>query len=438
MTWLTHLRGRSRREWAATLLVAAGVLGFVVAVYGVLVVGGTALLGRGSSPEVGLSVLATAVVALAFDRVQSWLEGAASRIVHGGLASPYDVLRGFSGTVAGTYAAEELPARMAKVLTEGTGAEWAQVWLVVGGRPTLAATWPPEAPPEAQRGEVEPRDGAVPGRRVLPVRHGNELLGVLAVQERSQVAMTSVEERLFTGLASQAQLVLRGARLRAELGSRAEQLSARAGELTRSRQRLVDVQDNQRRLLERDIHDGAQQHLVALAVNLRLAQTLAGRSPDRADRLLASQELAAAAAIETLAELSRGIFPTSLAEGGLAAAVEAAATTSPVPVEVTTSGLGRYSPQLELATYFCCLEAMQNVAKHAKASGIAVALRQQGDALVLEVEDDGAGFDPRATQPGSGLTNMRDRVESLDGTLTVDSSPAGTRVRASLPLAAGA
>ena len=285
-------------------------------VYVLVVLGGGALIGHTSSPDLALSVLATAVVALAIDPVQNRLEAAASRLVHGGSPSPYDVLRQFAGTVTGSYPAEELPTRMARVLAEGTGAEWSQVWLVVGDRPSLAATWPPGATREPTGDEPEPRDERTPGRRSLPVRHGGERLGVLVVQEREHVPLTSVEDRLFAGLADQAGLVLRAARLRAELEHRLAELSVRAEELRASRRRLVDVQDDKRRLLERDIHDGAQQHLVALAVNLRLAQTLSGSSPDRAAVLLAGQEQAADDAIATLVPALPGDLPAAARRRG--------------------------------------------------------------------------------------------------------------------------
>src|SRR3954453_6938711 len=323
MTSLTALRRRSRREWLAAALVLTGLAGFVLLVYVVVGLGGGALVGHTSSPDVALSVLATAVVALAFETVQSRLEAFASRVVLGGAASPYDVLSRFSETVAGSDPAEELPVRMARVLADGTGAAWSQVWLVVGRRPTLAATWPPDATREPTADAPAPADTDVPGRRSLPVRHGGELLGVIVVQEREHVPLPSVEERLFPALASQSGPVLRGARLRAELESRLAELSVRADELRSSRQRLVDVQDAERRLLERDIHDGAQQHLVALAVNLRLAETLPHRPPERAAVLLAGQEQAAVDAIETLVNLSRGIYPRLLADRGLVSALEA-------------------------------------------------------------------------------------------------------------------
>ena len=436
MTSLAALRRRSRREWLAAGLVLAGLAGFVLLVYVVVVLGGGVVIGHTTSPDVTLSVLATAVVALAFGPVQARLEAFASRAVHGGQPSPYDVLARFSQNVS-SHPTEELPTRMARVLADGTGAAWTQVWLVVGDRTTLAATWPPDATREPAAGEPAPADDAVPGRRSRQVRQGGELLGVLVVQEREHVPLTSVEERLFAGLASQAGLVLRGARLRAELEGRLVELTARAAELSASRRRMVDAQDAERRRLERDIHDGAQQHLVALAVNLRLAETLAHRSPERADVLLGEQERAAAEAMDTLLQLSRGIYPRLLADEGLAAALRLVAGTGPVSVEVTTENLERYSPSVEASAYFSCLEAVQNATKHSGASTIRVLLRGTPGVLECVVEDDGAGFDGGPTL-GSGLANMRDRVESVDGSLWVSApTDGGVRVKVRIPTAAG-
>ena len=163
--------------------------------------------------------------------------------------------------------------------------------------------------------------------------------------------------------------MLRGARLRAELESRLVELTARAEELRASRQRLVDAQDAERRRLERDIHDGAQQHLVALAVNLRLAETLAQRSPERADVLLAAQEQAAVDAIETLVHLSRGIYPRLLG-GPRAGRRTRGGGRRPArcPSRSSPRDVGRYPATVEAAAYFCCLEAVQNAAKHSGAT----------------------------------------------------------------------
>ncbi len=413
-------------------LVLSGLVVFVLVTYVVIVVSGGALLGHASSPQLGLSVLATAVVALAFDSVQRRLEAVAAGMVDGGRPAPYEVLRRFSETVTGSYPAEQLPARMARVLAEGTGAEWAQVWVSVSGNPVLAATWPPSAA-AGEAGQSTLPVGPDSGVRTMPVRHSGELLGLLVVKLGQDVSLTSVEERLFAGLASQAGLVLRGTALRVQLGQRATELAARADELRASRQRLVDAQDEARRLLERDIHDGAQQHLVALAVNLRLAHTLSPISADEAEHLLVEQRGAAGEAIATIDRLSRGIYPPMLTQEGLPAALRSALGATVVPVRIDSTGVRRYPGDLEAAAYFCTLEAVQNAIKHSGAPIVRLTLVGEPDCLSISVEDDGAGFSQVDTT-GDGLVNMRDRVESVGGALTVTSTLGlGTGVRVWLP-----
>ena len=288
----------------------------------VVVLGGGALIGHTDSPSVPLSVLATTVVALLFARVQAALERATIRWGLGA-ATPYDVLSHFSDAVTSAYATDELPARMAMLLAQGTGAKWAQVWLNVSGRLTLAATWPTDVDADRTPPSLRPEDIVVTdeGLRALPVRHGGQLLGVLRLQERPGLALTLVEERLFAGLAAQAGLVLRWVGLQAELDDRRAELLVRSEEIKASRERLIETQDAERSRLERDLHDGAQQHLVALTVNLRLAHTIVGRSPGRAAAVLSEQAVAAHVAIETLSALSRGIYPRQLADEGLGRSV---------------------------------------------------------------------------------------------------------------------
>ncbi len=429
--------GRSTHQRRARLLVLVGLGGFVVGTYVVVVLGGGALIGQTDSPNLALSVLATAIVALGFEPVQTRLETAATRLVHGGTPSPYDVLSRFSETVTGGYTTEELPARMAMLLGQGTGAEWAQVWLTVQDRLTLAATWPPDAAADQDPPEPldEAGDATGPGRRALAVRHGGQVFGVFRLQEPVGEPLTSVEERLFTGLAAQAGLVLRLVGLRAELAARHGDLVVRAAELRASRERLIETQDAERRRLERDIHDGAQQHLVALAVNLRLAETVATRSPERAAKVLAAQADAAREAIETLSQLSRGIYPRLLAEEGLVPALRAAVATSPVPVTVEADA-ERLPTAVEAALYFFAMEAVQNAAKHARAGGISVRLSRDGGERRLTVADDGAGFDAEQAEQirtGAGLSNMRDRLDAVGGSVSLTSVPGrGTTVVATV------
>ena len=411
------------RDRRVALCVLGGSFLAVTVVYVVVVLGGGLLIGHTQSPHVGLSVLATAIVALGLEPLRSWLEGAAKYWVQGGRATPYDVLSRFSESLTGGTGAGEqadLPLRMARLLAEGTGASWAQVWLVVADEPELAAAWPQE--PASRRQGL---DADRPGLRSLDVMLNDARLGILRLQEHRDEPLTPVEERLFADLAAQAGLVLHGARLRAELARRAQDLAALADDLQTSRRRVVDAHDSERQRLERDIHDGAQQHLVALVVNLRLAHTLTARSPDRARAVLAEQGAAVQGAITSLVDLSRGIYPKVLTDDGVAAAVRDIVSTSIIPVAVLDHGIGRHDTELETALYFCCVEAVQNAVKHAAATQIEVELATVGERLRLLVRDDGHGFDAAAVLAAGGLGNMLDRVDSVRGGLAVRTNETG-------------
>ena len=416
-------------------VVIIGLAGFVVGVYVLVVLGGGVLIGRTDSPSVVLSVVATATVALLFAPVQATLERAATSMGLGGAEAPYEVLSRFSEAVS-SDATDEMPARISRALAQGTGAQWAQVWLTVSDRLVLAATWPQtgdrdRTPPRPGPGGV---DATGEGRRALTVRHGGQELGVLRLQERPGLALTAVEQRLFAGLAAQAGLVLRQVGLRADLAHRHEELVARADELSASRDRLIETQDTERRRLERDIHDGAQQHLVALTVNLRLAQAIAVRSPERAARVVGEQAQAATVAIETLSSLSRGIYPRLLSDDGLVPALRSAVAASPIPVTIDAIDVGRLPTPVEAALYFCCMEAVQNAAKHSGAGEVRVRFSGDSDRWRLVISDDGAGFDQAQGAAGVGLLNMRDRLDAVGGTVTVRSQPGrGTTVTAVVP-----
>ncbi|MDP9184276.1 MAG: histidine kinase [Actinomycetota bacterium] len=206
-------------------------------------------------------------------------------------------------------------------------------------------------------------------------------------------------------------------------------------DLRESRRRLVAAQDVERRKLERNIHDGAQQQLVALSVKLRLAHGLMGRDPEKAATLLTELSSESNRALEDLRDLARGIYPPLLADKGLAAALEAQAARSPTPTSVAADGVGRYPQDIEAAVYFSCLEAMQNVAKYAQARAVSITLSVTDGHLVFRIADDGVGFDPAETGYGTGLLGIADRLAVLDGLLTVTSAPgAGTTITGSLPV----
>jgi len=271
----------------------------------------------------------------------------------------------------------------------------------------------------------------IPGAtKSVAVRHRDELLGALALTKPSNEPLTAVEDKLVNDLAAQAGLVLRNVRLTEELRANLEELRA-------SRQRLVTAQDGERRRLERNIHDGAQQQLVALAVKLHLSKQFLATDPERANLMLEDVEREATSALEDLRDLARGIYPPLLADRGLAAALESQARKSLVPVVVESDGIGRYDRSIEAAVYFCVLEALQNVAKYAQASKAVVRLGEMAGELRFEVVDDGRGFDPAQASNGTGLQGMADRLSALGGNVEVYSEPGrGTTVLGRLPIRA--
>jgi signal transduction histidine kinase len=197
---------------------------------------------------------------------------------------------------------------------------------------------------------------------------------------------------------------------------------------------LVSAQDAERRRLERNLHDGAQQHLVALKVKLGLAEMLAAKDPETAKATIAQLKADTDEALETLRDLARGIYPPLLAEKGLVTALEAQARKATVPVTVDGDSIGRYSQELEATVYFCVLEALQNVQKYASASRAIVRLSERDGELCFAVEDDGRGFDLDHVTTGAGLTNMQDRLDALGGRMDVESNPGkGSRLLGRMP-----
>jgi signal transduction histidine kinase len=403
---------------------------FITAVYVGIAVGIGALIGGGGKPNLGLSILATAIVAVGFQPVRERVQRVANRLVYGKRATPYEVLSQFSERVAESYATDDVMPRMARVLAEGTGAQRADVWLRSGSVWRNAAVWPVDAVAFAS---TPAEDGNLPsssrGDRVVAVRHQGELLGALSVTKRSGESLTPVEENLLSHLAGQAGLVLKNVGLTGDL-------QARLVDLRASRQRLVTAQDEERRRLERNLHDGAQQHLVAIKVKLGLAEMLASRDPEKARATIEELKGDADEALETLRDLARGIYPPLLADRGLVAAVESQARKATVAVTVDGAGIGRYSQEVEAAVYFAVLEALQNVQKYAEASSVVVRFREDENRLAFSVADDGRGFDIATVSRGSGLTNMEDRLDALGGELHVASSAGkGTSLRGWLVIA---
>jgi signal transduction histidine kinase len=202
--------------------------------------------------------------------------------------------------------------------------------------------------------------------------------------------------------------------------------------------RLVDVAETERRRIERDLHDGAQQHLVAISVKLGLVQTLLERDATQASNALEEIRGDVQDALAALRDLTRGAYPPMLADRGLADALADRAAGVPVPVIVDADGVGRFDRDVETAVFFCCLEAIQNASKYAAASRIVVSLRCAGGHLAFDVADDGRGFEPALVRRGVGLRSLEERLDALGGSLDVRSAPGrGTTIAGRVPLAAG-
>jgi signal transduction histidine kinase len=411
-------------------LVYGSLAAFITGFYVAIVVGlGSLLTGHRNHPSLLLPIIATAVVAIAFQPVRERAQHLANRLVYGKRATPYEVLADFAARTAGTYATEEVLPRMARILAEGTAAARADVWLANGGEFRDDASWPPHATPLPPLSATQAGDQLIcPGTdHILPVRYQGELLGALSVTKRPGESLTPTEGKLLIDLAAQVGLVLRNVGLWEELTARLEDIRA-------SRRRLVAAQDSERRRIERNIHDGAQQQLVGLAIKLSLAESMVGVDTAGEREMLGELRLDAAAASQELWDLAQGIYPPLLMAEGLATALRAQAAKSPVRTELQTDGIGRYPQEVEATAYFCILEALQNVAKYSGATTAQVRISVASGDLEFEVADDGVGFDLSARAYGSGLQGIADRLGAHRGLLEVDSRPgAGTVIRGRLP-----
>ena len=289
-----------------------------------------------------------------------------------------------------------------------SGPAWAQTWM-----PALLAGRPVEA-------QV----------RIAPISHSGDLLGLILVERRRHPERLAAEADLVLGeLAREVAVGVNKARLDAALEASVEQLRQQALQLQASRARVVSAADAERQRIERDLHDGAQQYLVAMAVKLRLAKQLAAQDTDQAQRMLDQLAGDLNHAIEELRNLAHGIYPPLLSTRGLGEALGAACRRGPLPADLRVDGIARYPAEVEAAVYFCCVEALQNAGKHAGAgSHVQVRLRQEDGSLTFDVSDDGRGFVAASPGAGAGLTNMADRLGAVGGQLEVASTPGGGSV----------
>jgi signal transduction histidine kinase len=441
-------------------IVLTGLLGLVGASY-VLVV-----LGLGRKPEgdeqtlLGLSMLAAALAALAWVPARVRLTDIATRRVYGERHAPDEVLRTFGSRLTRALPLDELLLQLAESLKKTMSLDVAEVWTRVGGRLERAVSVPDRGPakvvlgPEeevvvARAGVSGPAWARVwmpalvpaesdPVMRVAPVTNSGELLGMIVVRRPDgAIPFDEDDDQALTELARQVGLALHNVKLDSALQESLDEVRRQADELRASRARIVEATDAERRRIERDLHDGAQQHLVALAVSVRLARQISDSDTDAAKEMLDQIGKDLQEAVQELRNLAHGIYPPLLMDRGLSEALVAAGNRAVLPTEVHADGVGRYPQAVEAAIYFCCLEALQNAGKHAgEGATITITVREDEGAVLFEVADTGAGFDMKSgAQRGHGFLNMADRVGAFGGTVRVESAPGrGTTILGRVPL----
>ena len=446
-------------RFVAPSVSVAGLTALVAAVYLLVVVG----LGRPPTHDqrtlLALSIVAAGVSALLYGPARRRLSEFANRLVHGDRRAPDELVRTFGARLSRAVPLEELLLQLAESLRRALDLDVAEVWVNSGGLLERVVSEPDLGPATlrltASEEAVLARSGVSgPARvrvwlpqlvadradavvRVAAIAQSGELFGLL-VAERTAEAQPFDEqaETALADLARQLGLALRNAQLDSDLQASLAQLQRQAEELRRSRARVVAAGDAERRRIERDLHDGAQQHLVALEANLGAVRALIDSKPERAQAILDELRAAVHEAMEDFRDLAHGIYPPLLQDRGLPEALANAARRATLPTRLKAETRRRYDPEIEATVYFCCLEALQNAGKHAGESARAtIRLYEEEDALVFEVSDDGPGLDCARTTFGAGLTNMRDRLEAIGGDLRIESNNGqGTRVVGTIAL----
>jgi signal transduction histidine kinase len=462
------LVGESRRlapHGSRLLVQVLLIFGFVVvvsAIYLIVVFGlGHAPKTSGDKEVLALSMVATGVAALIFVPVRDRLLGSATRFVYGAREAPDEVLRTFGSRLTRAIPMDELLLQLAESLRKTMGLTSAEIYTGMGEILERAVSVPDAGPRSLvltpQERPVVTRAGVsgsawtsvwLPALlehrekeqlRVAPISHAGELLGLVVV-ERPALAdsFSEDDDRVLTDLARQVGLAFHNSQLDTALQTTLDELRKQADALRESRARIVASGDAERRRVERNLHDGAQQHLVALAVNLRLARDVIADDPTAGGEMLEQLAGEVQETIQELRELAHGIYPPLLVDSGLIEALRAAGNRNPLSVDVMAEGIGRYSPETEAAVYFCCLEALQNAAKHAPDAHVEVRLWEESGGLLFSVVDDGPGYDADRAQQGHGYINMADRLGAIGGTVRWESEiGTGSQVRGSVPLIGG-
>ncbi len=453
----TRLLGKSDQVlvWLITL---TGLSAVVLAVYLLVILGFGHEPGAADREVLGLSILAAAIVALGASVFHQRALEFAQHLVYGTQAVPDDVVKTFSTRLTRAVAMDELLLQLIESLHKSMALTSAEVYTGSSEVLERSASIPDRGPGTLHIGPQEQpvvaRAGVsgnawtavwlpavIAGRdhaqlRVCPISYGGDLLGLVVVERpTTEPPFTEKEDLVLTELSRQVGLALHNVRLDSALQSTLDEVRRQAAELRASRSRIVAAADAERRRVERDLHDGAQQHLVALAVNVRLVRDLVREDPDAAAGALDEIAAEVKATVQELRDLAHGIYPPLLMDNGLPEALRAVATRSPLDVEASVDGIGRFTPDIEAAVYFCCLEALQNAAKHAPEAHVHIKVWEDQGGLLFTVGDDGPGFDPARASGGHGFMNMSDRLGAIGGSVRWDSTPgAGSTVRGSIPL----
>jgi signal transduction histidine kinase len=413
-----------------------GVLVAVLTAGYVVVLAGTGMLAGGAR---GWRVLVPLVaVACVAEPLRRRAHRLCNRLVFGQQASPREAILSLVERFDGMGDVDEL-GELVRVVVSGTRATSAELWVAGPGEMVLIARHPAGSPLLPQRvpggPEERPFREAVAPARTWPVLHEGVLLATMAVTTPRGVSVTPRESRLLDDLSHHAALLVRNAQLTVDLARELEVVTHRAAALRESRREVVVAQDRQRHRLERDIHDGAQQHLVALIIGLRALRARAGIGPVASDDVVPLRS-ALRETQETVGELASGGAPRVLVDAGLEVALRSVAAGLDLagPSVDVRAAVPRLTRDVETAVYFCCVEAVQNAVKHAHASVVRIEVRTSTGRLVFSVSDDGRGFGDSA-RPSSGLSNLESRLLPLGGRVEVESVVGrGTTVTGEVPL----
>ncbi|MDP9283443.1 MAG: GAF domain-containing sensor histidine kinase, partial [Actinomycetota bacterium] len=436
-----------------------GLTAIVAAVYLLVIVGLARAPTREERTLLVLSLVAAGISALLYVPARRRLAAFSNRLVHGARQPPDELVRTFGARLSRAVPLEELLLQLAESLRSALALEAAEIWTGSGGVLERVVSEPDRGPATlrltlSEEAVVARTSVSGPARvavwlpqlladrgdavvRVVPIAQSGELFGLIVVERAAEGdPFDEPAEMVLAELAQQLGLALRNVRLDSDLQVSLAELRRQAEELRLSRARVVTAADAERQRIERDLHDGAQQHLVALEANLGAVRALIDSDAEKAKAILGELRVAVQEAMQDFRDLAHGIYPPLLQDRGLSEALANAARRASIPTRLAAAEDGRYAPEIEAAVYFCCVEALQNAAKYAgEGARATIRLFEKEEALLFEVVDDGPGLDPARTTFGAGLTNMRDRLEAIGGDLRIESTLGqGTRVVGTIPL----